>query len=179
MRWTTILLGVTLGLVVAVSSARAADPNEGVNWIVTAYGSDDLLGIRAGLRPWEGRTELGLFGVWIDGLQEGDQKTDSKTQREAFGLGIYGLYDVVQDAEFTILSFQVPVNFYVGGEMGVLERQDSEEDATAALMTGLSFGDSSVRIGVEYQYILDDSLWREFGAMDDNHRILLTLGLRF
>jgi len=46
-------------------------------------------------------------------------------------------------------------------------------------MTGISFGDGGVRLGVEYQYLLDEDLWKEFGAFDDKHRLLLVIGMRF
>lgn len=178
---TAIWLGVFLGVVTACGSpAWTEEVAAEHHWIVTAYGSDDLLGVRAGLRPWEGRTELGLFGMWMDGLSLGDGKSDEGgNQQESGGGGVYATYDVVQDAQFTVLSYQVPINIYVGGQLGVLHRADSDEDATAGLMTGLSFGDAAIRIGVEYQYLLDKELWKELGAIDDNHRILLTLGLRF
>jgi|GEM_PF-3278990 len=178
---TAILMGVIVGVVTAVTPATyGADPNGLGNWTATAYGSDDMLGLRVGMRPWEGRAEIGLFGLWMDGLAEGDEKSDTgPNQQEAWGGGIYGTYDVVQQAEFTVLQYQMPVDIYVGGQLGLLHRADSDEDATAMLMTGISFGDGGVRLGVEYQYLLDEDLWKEFGAFDDKHRLLLVIGMRF
>lgn len=146
-----------------------ADPNDG--WTVTALGSDDLLSLRVGTRPWNGRTELGLFGEWLDGLKEGED--------EAYGGGIYGTYDVIQDADFTVLSYSIPTNIYIGGQLGALHREDSDEDATAALMTGINFGDEKIRIGVEFRHVLDKQLWKEFGVVDAQDRLLLALSLRF
>lgn len=138
---------------------------------ITGLGSDDLLSLRVGVRPWQGRTEIGGYGIWLDGLKEGED--------EAYGGGIYGTYDVVQDANFTLLNVQVPIVWYAGGQIGFLHREDSDEDAGASLMTGLSFGDEKVRIGVEYQYMLDQDLWKEFGAIDDRGRLLLRLSYQF
>ena len=138
---------------------------------VTAVGNDDLLSLRFGARPWQGRTEIGAFGIWLDGLKEGET--------EAYGLGAYATYDVVQNADFTVLSYTVPATFYVGGQMGFLHREDSDEDATSSLLTGVSFGDEKIRIGFEYQYLLDESLWKEFGVVDDKGRILFSLARRF
>lgn len=138
---------------------------------VTAVGNDDLLSLRVGARPWQGRTEIGLFGIWLDGLKEGED--------EAYGGGAYATYDVVQDAQFTVLTYSVPATIYVGGQMGFLHREDSDEDATASLITGVSFGDAKIRIGAEYQYMLDESMWKEFGVVDDKGRLLLTLQRRF
>ena len=141
------------------------------NLTVTAVGNDDLLSLRVGFRPWAGRTELGGFGIWLDGLKEGDD--------EAYGGGVYATYDAVQDAQFTVLTYSVPVTFYVGGQLGFLYRENSDEDAMASLITGLSFGDAKIRIGVEYAYLLDETLWKEFGQIDDRGRLLLTLQRRF
>jgi hypothetical protein len=176
-----ILFGILFGMVtICVNPVLGFDPNGFKDWTVTAYGSDDLLGVRAGLRPWAGRAELGLFGMWMDGLSEGDVKSDTESnQQESWGLGVYATYDVVQRAEFTVLSYQIPIDIYVGGQLGALHRADSDEDATAALMTGLTFGDGGVQLGVEYQYGLDEELWKELAPLDDNHRLLLTLGIRF
>lgn len=138
---------------------------------VTAVGNDDLLSLRVGARPWAGRTEIGAFGIWLDGLKDGED--------EAFGVGAYATYDVVQDAQFTVMTYQVPVTFYVGGQMGFLHREDSDEDATSALLTGFSFGDNATRIGIEYQYMLDEALWKEFGQVDDKGRLMLTLCRRW
>ncbi|MFA5377654.1 MAG: hypothetical protein WC455_18025 [Dehalococcoidia bacterium] len=140
-------------------------------WTVTAVGSDDLLSMRIGTRPWAGRTEIGGFGIWLDGLKEGED--------EAYGGGAYATYDVVQDANFTVLKYNVPATIYVGGQMGFLHREDSDEDATAALMTGVSFGDEKIRIGVEAQYLLSQDTWKEFGVIEDQGRLLLTLSRRF
>lgn len=156
-------------MVLACAGLGLAQETDG--WTVTAVGSDDLLSLRVGTRPWQGRTEIGGYGVWLDGLAEGED--------EAYGGGVYATYDVVEDAQFTVLTYQVPVSIYVGGQMGVLHREDSDEDAGAALMTGLSFGDTQTRIGVEYQYLLNEDLWKEFGTVDDQGRLLLTLQRRF
>lgn len=149
-------------------STEAPQPD---GWTVTVAGSDDLISVRVGARPWLGRTELGGFGIWLDGLAEEEE--------EAYGGGVYATYDLVQDAQFTIGSYSVPATIYVGGTLGVVEREDSEADAVSALMTGLSFGDDQIRIGLEYQYLLDDGVWKEFGQVDEESRLLLTLSRRF
>jgi len=178
---TAILIGIIIGVVTACGGpAYAADPNETRNWAATAYGSDDMLGLRVGMRPWGGRTELGLFGMWLDGLAAGDAKSDSgSNQQECFGGGVYGTYDVVQQAEFTIIKYQMPIDIYIGGQLGMIHRADSDEDATAMLMTGLAFGDGGIRIGVEYSYALTRDYWKEFADIDDKHNLFLTLGIRF
>jgi hypothetical protein len=142
-----------LGVVTACGSpAWGFDPNGVKDWTATAYGSDEMLGVRAGLRPWQGRAELGLFGVWMDGLADGDEKSDTgSNQQESWGMGVYGTYDVVQRRSFTVLSYQVPVDLYVGGQLGMIHLADSDEDATAALMPVWRFGEAGIRIGVEYQ----------------------------
>lgn len=163
-----------VALVVAlccVCPVQADELNSSDGLAVTPVGSDDLLSLRVGLRPWGGRTEIGGFGIWLDGLKEGED--------EAYGGGAYATYDVVQEAPFTVLTYSVPATFYVGGQMGFLHREDSDEDATSSLLTGVSFGDEKVLIGIEFQYLLDESLWKEFGEIDDKGRVLLTLSRRF
>jgi hypothetical protein len=177
---TVVIAGIALGLLMQYTAQAQEESSIFDNWTVTTYGNDNMLGVRAGVRPWEGRTELGVLGFWMDGLQEGDEKSDTgSNQQESWGGGIYGTYDVVQDAEFTVLSYQVPIDIYVGGQLGALHRADSDEDATAALLTGMSFGDAGIRLGVEYQYALTDDLWKELAPMDDKHHLFLTLGVRF
>lgn len=165
---TAIVMGIIMGTLMQYSSA-AEQP---VQPTVTAVGNSDLLSLRVGITPWQGRTELGLYGIWLDGLTE-------DAEGEGFGGGLYATYDVVQDADWTIMSFSVPVTYYAGGQLGVLHGEDSDEDAQASFLTGLTFGDDRVRIGVEYSYLLDDGLWKEFGTIDDNHRLMLTLGWQF
>jgi len=165
------LVGVALLALCCACPVQADELNSSDGLAVTSVGSDDLLSLRVGLRPWGGRTEVGGFGIWLDGLKEGED--------EAYGGGAYATYDVVQGAQFTLLTTSVPATFYVGGQMGFLHREDSDEDATASLMTGLSFGDEKTRIGLEYQYLLDESMWKEFGVIDDKGRLLLTLQRRF
>jgi hypothetical protein len=140
-------------------------------WTGTAVGNDDLLSVRIGTRPFGERTEMGVFGIWHDGLTEAEQ--------EAFGVGVYATYDVVNDATFKVLNVQVPVTWYAGGQLGAAERKGVAADATAALMTGVSFGGAKVRIGLEFQYFLDETLWREFGAIDENARLMLAMAYRF
>ena len=178
---TAIVIGIVLG--VLSQYTRAEELGEEVKRLqptVTVVGNDDLLSLRVGVRPWAGRTEIGLFGIWMDGLVEGDQKSDdSVNQLESWGGGVFATYDVVQDAAFTVLSYQVPVDVYVGGQLGAVHLDNGNDDATAALMTGVMFGDAGVKIGVEYSYQLSRDLWKEFGTFDDKHRLLLSLGVRF
>ena len=166
--WLSFLVMAVLCL---VCTTVYGEEQSGDGWTVVAVGNDDLLSVRVGARPWSGRTELGGFAIWMDGLKEGED--------EAAGGGVYATYDVVQDAQFTLLSYQIPVTIYAGGQMGFLHREDSDEDAVCSLLTGVTFGDSRTRIGIEYQYLLDESLWKEFGPIDDRGRLLLSLAMRF
>lgn len=165
-----LILCVLISLCVCAMLLSAPAYSQEDKFTVTAVGNDDLLSLRVGTRPWGARTEIGGFGIWADGLTEGEEA--------AWGGGVYATYDVVQDAQFTVLQYSVPATIYIGGQLGVIDR-DTGDDAVAALMTGVSFGDDKIRIGVEYQYILDQDLWQELGAIDDQSRFLLTLGRRF
>jgi hypothetical protein len=165
-RWMAVLV-----LMAAVVTPCLAEDTGSDGWTATMLGSDDLLEARVGTRPFGDKTEIGMFGLWVDGLAEGEE--------EAYGGGVYATYDLVQDAEFKILSFAVPVTWLVGGQMGALHCEDSDEDATASLLTGMTFGGKKIRLGVEAQYILDNDLWKEFSKVDDSTRILFTAQYRF
>jgi len=175
----------SLGRVVAIllvcclwsATVRAGDDAvaAGNNWTVSVVGNDDLLSVRVGTRPWTEKTEIGLYGVWQDGLQPDGE--------EAWGGGVYATYDVAH-GEFAILQMQVPIVWYVGGMAGFLSPDPIKLsrhtiDASASLLTGLSFGGEKVRIGVEYLYALSPSLWKELAEVDPQGEILLCLAYRF
>jgi hypothetical protein len=105
-----ILFGILFGMVtICVNPVLGFDPNGFKDWTVTAYGSDDLLGVRAGLRPWAGRAELGLFGMWMDGLSEGDVKSDTESnQQESWGLDRkLNLWIIVKHESDAVIRFQL------------------------------------------------------------------------
>jgi hypothetical protein len=159
--WTVLMI---VALLAATGFAEGT-------WPITTVGSDDLASQRIGWRPDKGRTEFGGYVIWMDGVAGPDT--------EGFGGGVYGTYDLVQNAEFNVLWYTVPVTWLVGGELGALEREDANEDAMAGLFTGISFGDERIRIGVEYHYLLDKDLWREFGDLNDSDGLFLSLQVRF
>jgi len=142
MKRATFVAVILLMTIATVFGAEPIPITTG-QWVGTAAGSSDLLSLGGGYRPAGGRTEFGLFAEWVDGLAEGGQ--------EGYGGGLYASYDLVQEAPFTILSFQVPVTWSVGGQLGALHMPEvNDEDAIANLTTGLSFGDETIRIGIAY-----------------------------
>ncbi len=143
------------------------------DFVVRPVGNGDLVKTELGWRPGvlDDRTEIGLVGGWMDGIGAG--------QVEGWLAGIYGTYDLVKEAPLTIASFEVPVTWYIGTMLGVLWPHESEADATAALMTGLNFGDSKIRLGIRGEYSLTDALWSAFADIPDEARLLATVECRF
>jgi len=160
-------------LMLAVLAVLAATANAGV-FSVTPFASDDLAGARLLYRvSEESRTSIGLDGAWIDGAL--DLEND-----EAARVSFVGTYDVIQTAPLNIAIAEIPSTVYVG-VLGGVQFGEDDEDASAALMTGVRFGDGvkGVNLGIEYQYLLDKDLWRELGTFDDTGRILATVGYAF
>lgn len=157
-------------LMLAAIAALAATSNAEV-FTVTPFASSDLAGGRVLYRVnEESRASIGLDGAWIEGALDFE---DDEAVRVAFA----GIYDIIQTAPLNIYIAEVPSTAYIG-VLGGVQFGEDEEDASAALMTGARFGDGfkGVNLGIEYQYLLDDDLWREFGAFDDNGRLLATVG---
>jgi hypothetical protein len=139
--------------------------------VLRAVGNMDLLKAEIGWRPGltEDRTEVGLWGMWLDGIRE---------DGEAGGFGVYGSYDLVKDAPLKIFEFQVPVTWQVGTAVGVLW-PEAGADATANLFTGLNFGDGKIRLGIRAEYYLTKDLWRELADIPEDARLLATIEYRF
>lgn len=160
-------------LMLAVSTVCSA-----TEWSATLLGGNQSIQARVGARPGE-KTEVGVFGMWKDVDLEGPYgDTDSVY------LGLYGLYDLVKDQEFSILNFTTPVTWNIGGLIGAGSAADmpSElEDINAVLsaITGLYFGDEKAQIGVEYQYAFDESLWQELGSITNQSSVLFSIKWRF
>ena len=142
-------------------------------WAVRGVGSGDMFKGEFGLRPGllEDRTEFGVYGQWLDGL--GVDKVES------LGLGLYATYDVIKDAPFKIWEFSVPSTIYVGTSLGALKPHRADWDATASLMSGINFGDRTVRIGFRFEYLLTNNFWRELADIPDDARALATVEYRF
>lgn len=165
MNWKGILICIACALAWAVAAQAQ---------VVSVVGNDDEVGVRVGYRPGE-KGEMGLFGLYTDGLKDGT---------EAAGGGLYATWDVMA-GDFDLLGYKVPSVLYAGGLLGVLSTQDKlkeegrQTDAIAALMTGLSFGDETIRIGIEAQYAFSKEQWRALADVDENSKLLLNLSYRF
>ena len=147
--------------------------------VARIVGSGDLLKGEVGWRPGHGddRTEIGGYGNWISEV--------TPSQVEAYGGGIYGTFDAIKDAPFSPLSGmttdKILSSLYVGVLLGALKPRTTSWDTTAALMTGLSFGDKrgGVRLGVRYEYFLTRDLWKALADVPSTSRVMATLEYRF
>ncbi len=172
--WMLMVVGCVLGSpawgqdVNGVASSRLA---------VSALGNDQTVCLRAGWRAGD-RTEIGIEGLWADGV--GDDTS------EALGASVYATYDLMSGQTTKILSVEIPTTIYAGVKAGALfptegEGADQDVDATAALITGVTFGSDRVRLGMEAQlYAPNEWLgWQEFTELDDSARLLVTAQIRF
>ncbi len=164
------MVGVILGVVTATASPGYGKVTAG------AIGNDDEVAVRVGYRPVEAG-EIGLYAIYTDGMATG--------YSDAAGGGLYGTWDIY-DRPLNLLGVaDLPVVMYIGGMLGGLSVVDKDHpdrrrgDATAALMTGWTFGDRHVRIGVEAQYRFTKDNWSELAALDDKTTWLLHLQYRF
>ena len=80
-----------------------------------------------------------------------------------------------------MLGLTVPVAWSVGGRGGALGLENADEDAYTFLFTALSFGDERNRIGIEYDYALDNDLWNELPILREDNKgyLLLNVEHRF
>jgi len=142
------------------------------DWSFTPLGGDEMITLRMGYTPTESRVTIGPEFTWIDGIDS--------AEGTGWALGFFGAYDVVKDAEFELLGVSAPINWYIGVHADVLFPEDEKADATAGLMTGLRFGDGDFKegqtvaasLGVEFQYLLTDELWKELAPINDESRLL-------
>lgn len=164
-------------LAVLAVMAVTADASQ---FSVTPFASGDMAGARAMYRTNEAaRTAIGIDVAWLEDV-------DNPVGDEAIRYGFVGTYDVIQDAPMKIFSLaEIDTTVYIGvlgGFMTSLEDRDSFHDSTdpaAALITGVRFGDGNVRLGIEYQYLLDSDLWKEFGDFDENSRLVASASILF
>ena len=166
--WTVVL---ALAILCMIGIAQ------GGQVVSRTVGSDQMLKEELGYRPFIGndKTEIGGYFGWRDGVTP----DDSGEAVEAAMLGIYGTYDLVKMADFSILDFNVPVTWYVGAGCGAIKPKSADWDAASSLFTGLSFGDEKVRLGLRYEYALDTNLWAEFSDFKDTSGLFATIEIRF
>lgn len=174
-----VAIALLVGLWLASPAAADAGsvPLDPARWAVNGLGNDETFCLRVGYRATT-RTEIGVEGLWADGI--GDARD------EAFGAGIYAKYDVIQDAKFKVLSYEVDTTVYAGTKAGALFPIDADTDgtnidATAALIAGVEFGGEQIRLGMEAQlYAPNEWLgWQEFSQLDDSARVLVHAAYRF
>jgi len=136
------------------------------DWSGTPLGGNDLLGVRFGYTPDSApRITVGPEAYWLD-----DEKAGAGCE-----IGFFGLYNLVRDAEFDLLGVQAPVSWYVGVAGGMFLQEAEHPNPTAGLMTGLRFGDGQLQegqkvtasLGIEIQYPLRPSLWKELADFSD------------
>jgi hypothetical protein len=160
-----------VALLACIPLARAGEPVVAEpQWGLDGLASDDLIAGRL-MYQAGARTRVGVEVAWLDGIAP---DVDEGTR-----VSFVGTYDVLQEADFTVLQFAVPASVYVGILGGVLFVEDADTDATAGLMTGIRFGDGRASLGVEYQYLLTDTLWQELAYVDDTSRIMGFVEFRF
>jgi hypothetical protein len=130
----------------------------------------DQIQVRVGVRPSDGRAELGGFGLWHE---DGD----------TIGGGAYVTLDLLHEEELNFLGLTAPATWYIGAMAGVTDHdeidKDDEVDVIASVLTGFTIGDKTIRIGPEYQFVFDESSWSELPPIDDQHQVFLNLIVRF
>ena len=159
--------------IVAVLLMAVATTSLAGEQIIGIKGDHDALKPYIGIRPGE-RTEVGLYGLYADGMAGTD---------EGIGAGVYATYDLIADANFTVLEWSVPATIYIGGELGGIWNNPDvgsrTGDVTAALTTGVLFGGDKLKIGVELSYALTEDLWKELSMVDPEARVLFNIHFRF
>lgn len=141
-------------------------------WSASVLGNDDLISLRLGYQPFD-RTTVGAYGLWRDDVAADDDTV------QAWGVGVWAAYSVLENVPFTIWTFEVPVTQYVGVLVGPIWPEGEEPQATAGLLAGISFGDEKARLGVEYQFTLDKSLWSKLADVEQASQVLVAATVRW
>lgn len=159
-------------LVAMTSTAIAMPPVAG-----TILGNADQLELQLGYRPDAGKAEIGLSGIWLDGLAG---------VAEGYGAAAYATYDVVSGLDlpwtmpFGLGNGTLKGDGYIGAKVGFVSPTDGEfdPDATASLLAGIRFGGPKVQIGVRYEKNLTEDLWSSLAALPDS-RVVASVGYHF
>jgi len=169
---------VVLASVVVALMGRCVDV-QAKSWPMTVIGNGDQIAVGIGLRPGDaaGRSEVGLRLGWTDGL-DGDQ--------EAVKLAAYATWDVLKDVDlpfvmpFGLGGGNIKATGYLGALVGVLANTKGETDldAVAAGLVGVSMGDERIRVSLEYQLPVTEKFW-EVLTVPEGSRLLLGLTYRW
>jgi hypothetical protein len=167
-----------LFVVLCVLSSPVQAEDSLASFLGRAVGNDNVLKLEMGFRPGTGedRVEAGLYGEANDGMDDSDKR--------GVGAGFYGQYDLVKDAPFKVLSFEVPVTWSAGASLGFLKGQTASWDITSSLFTGVTFGIQKtakyqIELGARGQYNLTKNLWKEFADLPDEAAVLASIGFRY
>lgn len=167
-----MIVVVLLAMMVGPAMAVAIPPLTG-----TLLGNNDQLELRVGYRPDAGKSEIGLSGLWMDGLNG---------TVEGYGLAAYATYDVISNLEipwtlpWITTTGKLLADGYLGARVGFITPRDGEfdPDASAALLGGIRFGGPKVQIGVEYQANLTKDLWSSLADVSDS-RVVASVSYHF
>jgi hypothetical protein len=146
-------------------------PIGGCNGTAGVVGNDEFLGLRL-MQRGETRTRAGVELDWSQGVEPGDV--------EAVGLSGLVTYDLVKDAPFKVLDFEVPVTWSVGGKAGAWYVDGRDLSPGAALLTQVMFGDADNRLGLEISKAVDWDFWGEpFTQAPSDVKLMLNAEHRF
>jgi len=168
-RFTTLLIVACL-----VGTAGAAD------WSAWTVGNSDQIGARFCLR--NGRTEIGIEGMFAKEAEQGDNK-------DGYSLSAVALWEAVPSFDFPIggllppwletdaLPTSVPVGIYVGAKMGY---EFTAESPVAGLIAGFRLNPEAPHgFGLEYQFAFDEGVWSDLPNLSDRHQVMLVGYYRF
>jgi len=152
----------------------------GEPWTLGVAGNDDSISVLGGVRPTpHARTEFRVEFGYLDGISGG--------KVEAVMLGVGATYDALQDVN---LPFEFPFNLgsavikmtgYIGGTVGVCANihGQTDYDAIALAIVGVSAGDERNRLGLELSLPLNKELWSGLADLENMSNLRLVLIHRF
>jgi hypothetical protein len=172
-----LIVVAMLAVLTMIAAVQAADPvtPDAATGSVNLLAGEDMALARIGFTPSQvERVTVGPEVGYIEGVKDGPPR--------GVTVGFFGTYDLVKDATLDVLATQVPATWYVGVHGDGLFREGVDVDMTAGLMTGLRIGHTEVAgghkwcaaLGIEAQYLLTKTLWRELADVDDSGRLLVS-----
>jgi len=171
-----VLLALLPATIYAADSNDVSDSNSVVDLLknselsCSVLGNDGAAYVRLGVRP-STLTEVGIELGYTDAVSESGDS--------AYVGGFYATYDAIPEKQLAVLGQSVTAVMYAGVKADMLYYGDTFE-ATAALMTGVHFGDENIRMGMEIAvYAPNEWLgWSSITDISDDAELLAYIDIR-
>ncbi len=163
-----ILLAVQCSTLSAQTLPQLGTPESKITATALAGTGTGLM--RVGWRPSERVSVFGQ-GVWLRDIASEDI--------EGYGGHVGATYDIVAEQQRKILNWEVPTTWYAGAIAGAIRPESTGWETSPGILTGMTFGDRTVRVVVEGWALPGSSVSEAFANINDKFRLLVGAEFRF